>query len=212
MRGNIPAMARRLVSELDEISHLAPTNVGRSKVIAYAAVFSAFYLLLSYSVAITIGPVLRGSGAHLFRALLMVLIAARLGVPGGATMMGIISGVLLLAVPAPAAFLYFPGTVAAGLVYDLSLRGNFARNATNSRRILTGSLLSGIAESVIVTGGFFLIGFSFTEIIAALAASGYASAGIIGIWIFALGKNIIMTTVGVGFAFTMIRMLARRKL
>ena len=149
-------MARRLVSELDEISHLAPTNVGRSKVIAYAAVFSAFYLLLSYSVAITIGPVLRGSGAHLFRALLMVLIAARLGVPGGATMMGIISGVLLLAVPAPAAFLYFPGTVAAGLVYDLSLRGNFARNATNSRRILTGSLLSGIAESVIVTGGFFL--------------------------------------------------------
>ena len=210
-KASISGMTRRLTLQLN-VKLMAETTVRRSSMIAYAAVFTALYMLLSYSIAITIGPVLRGSGAHLFRALLMALIAARLGVPGGATLMGIISGILLVAIPSPGAFLYLPGTIAAGIVYDFSLRGgNYSSNAKNGTRVLIGSLLSGISESVIVTGGFFVIGFSFTEIVTALAASGFASAGIVGIWVFALGKNIIMSGVGVGLALAVIRAIPRSK-
>ena len=67
--------------------------------IAYAAIFSALYLLLSYSSSTVFGPLFRGSEAHCFRAMTMALIAARLAYPGGPIIMSVVSGFLLLFVP-----------------------------------------------------------------------------------------------------------------
>ena len=58
-------------------------NISRSQLIAFATIFTALYFVLSYSVSIVIGPLLRGSGAHFFRAFCMVLIAAKLRSPNG---------------------------------------------------------------------------------------------------------------------------------
>ena len=205
-------ISEQLCFQIESMLPPVGVKVKRSRLISYAAIFTALYMLLSYSISISVGPVLRGSGAHLFRALLMAIIAAMLRGPGGPIMMSIISGVLLLAVPAPAAFLYLPGTLAAGLVYDFGLRGgNYSQNARNGFRILTASVLSGIAEAIVVTGGFFIIGFSFIEIVTAVSASGYGSSGLAGIWAVSIGKNIVMSTIGASLAILIIRLLPENR-
>ena len=181
-----------------------------SRTISYAAGFSALYLLLTYFSSLAFGPVLRGSDAHLLRALLMALLATRLRAPGGPTLMGVISGVLLLGIPAPAAFLYFPGSVAAGLVYDASLRlGPYSKRARARGPVISSSILSGLAESFVVTSSFFLIGFPFEEIVSRLAFGGLES-GVLGIWFYSLGKNAVMSIVGAGIALALIPKLVRR--
>ena len=101
-----------------------------NKKLVYAASFSALYIILAYLVTFVTGPSLRGSDAHLIRALLIVILASRFKTPGSATLMGIISGFILLGVPAPASFLYLPGSILAGLTYDLFMSiGNYSKNS-----------------------------------------------------------------------------------
>ena len=164
--------------------------------IAYAAIFSALYLLLSYSSSTVFGPLFRGSEAHCFRAMTMALIAARLAYPGGPIIMSVVSGFLLLFVPAPAAFLYLPGTIGAGVSYDYFLRqGNYKTNSSNPSKIVIGSV-SGVVESLIVTAGLLVIGFNFTELVAGLNQLGFETIGIIGILTFSISKNLILSFVG----------------
>ena len=165
--------------------------------IAYAAIFSALYLLLSYSSSSVFGPLFRGSEAHCFRAMTMAVIAARLAYPGGPIIMSFVSGFLLLFVPAPAAFLYLPGTIGAGVSYDYFLRqGNYKTNCSNPSKVVIGSVFSGIVESLIVTAGLFVIGFNFTELITGLNQLGFDSVGLIGILTFSISKNLILSFVG----------------
>tara|TARA_B100001123_G_C15179103_1_gene974577 strand:+ start:116 stop:718 length:603 start_codon:yes stop_codon:yes gene_type:complete len=188
------------------LSNATSPSTSRVKLIAYATIFTAVYFVLSYAVSATIGPLLRGSGAHFFRALCMVLIASQLRTPNGPLVFGTVSGILLLLVPAPASYLYLPGSVGAGIVYEFYLRrGDYAKNAVSPNMIMIGSLLSGIAESAIVTAGLFAIGFSFDELITLTAATGFSNIGIVGIWVFSLGKNIIMSAIGASVAIGLIR-------
>ena len=178
------------------------SNISRSQLIAFATIFTALYFVLSYSVSIVIGPLLRGSGAHFFRAFCMVLIAAKLRSPNGPFIMGTISGILLLLVPAPHSFLYLPGSIVAGFIYDKWLQyGNYYTNSISRTKIVIGSMLSGFGESIVVTAGLFLLGFNFTEIIALANSTGLGSTSFIGIWIFSIGKNIVMSFFGAAFAF-----------
>ena len=182
------------------------SNISRSQLIAFATIFTALYFVLSYSVSIVIGPLLRGSGAHFFRAFCMVLIAAKLRSPNGPFIMGTISGILLLLVPAPHSFLYLPGSIVAGFIYDKWLQyGNYYTNSISRTKIVIGSLLSGFGESIVVTAGLFLLGFNFTEIIALANSTGLGSTSFIGIWIFSIGKNIVMSFFGAAFAFGFIK-------
>ena len=152
-----------------------------------------------------IGPLLRGSGAHFFRAFCMVLIASQLRTPNGPLILGIISGILLLLVPAPASYLYLPGSIGAGIVYDFWLRrGDYSKNAISTKMILIGSMLSGAAESAIVTFGLFSIGFTFSELIVLTSSTGLGSLGVLGIWIFSLSKNILMSSLGASTAIVLI--------
>ena len=183
-------------------------NIG-SKRISYAAMFSALYLLLAYFTSLFLGPQLRGSDAHLIRATLMVLLAARLRTPGGPILMGLISGMLLLGIPAPISFFYLPGSLAAGLVYDASLNmGNYAEATQSRKRVILASALSGLSESIIVTAGFFIIGFPFQEISTRLSLGGL-NPGIAGIWLYSIGKNGLMSIIGAIIALSLIPRLKR---
>ena len=186
-------------------SNTYSSSNSRTKLIAYATIFTAVYFVLSYAVSVVIGPLLRGSGAHFFRAFCMVLIASQLRTPNGPLILGIISGILLLLVPAPASYLYLPGSIGAGIVYDFWLRrGDYSKNAISTKMILIGSMLSGAAESAIVTFGLFSIGFTFSELIVFTSSTGLGSLGVLGIWIFSLSKNILMSSLGASTAIVLI--------
>ena len=184
----------------------ASSPTSRVKLIAYATMFTAIYFVLAYVVSATIGPLLRGSGAHFFRAFCMVLFASQLRTPKGPFVFSIISGFLLLMVPAPASYLYLPGSVGAGLVYEFWLRrGDYAKNAVSNNMIIVGSILSGATESAIVTAGLFAIGFSFSELLVLTASTGLPNIGIAGIWIFSLSKNILLSAIGAFVAIGFIK-------
>lgn len=192
------------VTEL--FSNLSSMQTSRVKLIAYATMFTAVYFVLSYVVSATVGPLLRGSGAHFFRAFCMVLIASQLRTPNGPLVFSIVSGLLLLMVPAPASYLYLPGSIGAGLVYEFCLRrGDYAKNAISNKMMVIGSMLSGAAESAIVTAGLFAIGFSFSELLVLTTSTGFPNVGILGIWIFSLSKNILMSTLGAFVAIGFIK-------
>ena len=53
---------------MELFSNATSLKTSRVKLIAYATMFTAVYFVLSYVVSATIGPLLRGSGAHFFRA------------------------------------------------------------------------------------------------------------------------------------------------
>ena len=184
----------------------ASSPTSRVKLIAYATMFTAIYFVLAYVVSATIGPLLRGAGAQFFRAFCMVLIASQLRTPNGPLVFSIISGFLLLMVPAPASYLYLPGSVGAGLVYEFWLRrGDYAKNAVSNNMIIVGSILSGATESAIVTAGLFAIGFSFSELLVLTASTGLPNIGIAGIWIFSLSKNILLSAIGAFVAIGFIK-------
>ena len=167
-----------------------------NKKLVYAASFSALYLILGYLVTFVTGPSLRGSDAHLIRALLIVVLASRFKTPGSATLMGIISGFILLGIPAPASFLYLPGSILAGLTYDLFMSiGNYSKNSKNKILIILFSIFSGISEAIIVTFGFIMLGFEFYEILARLSIFNM-NIGYYGIWLYSIGKNVIMSFIG----------------
>lgn len=183
-------------------------KTSKTLLVAYAGVFTALYILLSYFGSLVFGPQLRGSDAHLYRALLMAVLAWRLRSPGGPTLMGIVSGLLLLGIPAPASFLYLPGGLAAGLTYDLLMRGgNYSSNSRKSSRVIFGSVISGLAEAIIVTSGFFAIGFDFQALVERLVAGGFPTS-IWAIWLYAVGKNLVFSFIGALIALAMIRKLS----
>ena len=188
------------------ISNVSSPTTSRVKLIAYATMFTAIYFVLAYVVSATIGPLLRGSGAHFFRAFCMVLIASQLRTPNGPLVFSIVSGLLLLMVPAPASYLYLPGSIGAGLVYEFWLRrGDYAKNAVSNNMIIVGSILSGATESAIVTAGLFAIGFSFSELLVLTASTGLPNVGIVGIWVFSLSKNILLSALGAFVAIGFIK-------
>ena len=82
---------------------------------------------------------------------------------------------------------------------------NYYFNSISHTKIIIGSILSGIGESVVVTTGLFLIGFNFAEIIALANSTGLGSTTLIGIWVFSVGKNIVMSFFGAVFAFGFIK-------
>jgi len=68
-------------------------------IIANSAVFSAVYLAYAYLSSMLLGQILHGIDIHFLRALLLVILAARLRGAGGPTTMGFISGILLASAP-----------------------------------------------------------------------------------------------------------------
>lgn len=182
-------------------------RVSRSKIVAFSGLFAAAYLAYGFISSVSFGQVLHSVDIHLVRALLMATLAAVLGYTGGPSVMGTVSGILLAGSPfggASKAFL-LPSTLAAGLVFDLAMKGGkYSNNVKRLGRIGLASGLSGLAESVVVTGGLTAIGFPFQEA-AALISIVIPGVGLTHVWIYLLGRNLVMSLIGGLLAFIIIR-------
>lgn len=185
-------------------------GASRTKLIAIAALFAALYILLSYVSSYIVGPQLRGVDAHFWRALLMAVLASRLRTRGGPTLMGLVSGFLLLGIPAPAAFLYLPASVLAGLVYDYALWSDYSQAVLKKSRAIPAAVLSGIAESITAMIGLFILGFPFETLLGRLDLIGLT--GPIGILLYGLGKNVAMSALGAAVALLLLPKLQARRL
>ncbi len=123
----------------------------------------------------------------------------RFGVP---TVIGFVSALLLasVAIGAPPDFLFLiPATMAAGLTYDVALRGgDYAKNAITLRRIFAATLLSSVSESVVVVGGLVAIGWSFSQSEGFLAAILGVAPPLAVLIFFLLGRNIFLSVLGAG--------------
>ncbi len=139
---------------------LSSTPVSNTRALALIGLFSALYIVTAAVIGTITGPGLAavllsgGYPEHILRGIFMAGVVISTRRMWSATAMGIVCGlVFLLTVPAPADALYlFPATVAAGIVYDLTLRAGkqgYAQAATSKRGVLLGAGVSGIAESIV---------------------------------------------------------------
>jgi hypothetical protein len=182
-------------------------RISRSKIVAFSGLFAAAYLTYGFISSVSAGQILHGVDIHLVRALLMASLAAVLGYTGGPSIMGTVSGLLLAGSPFGGASKTFllPSSVVAGLVFDLAMRGGkYGENVKRLGRIGLASGLSGLAESAVVTGGLTAIGFPFQEAVELISIV-IPGVGLSHVWVYLLGRNLVMSVVGGLLAFMIIR-------
>jgi LytS/YehU family sensor histidine kinase len=163
------------------------TRVKTAKNIAVIALISALYAVLGTLSGLLVGPALRGYPAHFFRGLTMSVAAAYSGRMWSTTLMGLISGLVFLAlVPAPAPYL-LASTLAAGLVYDLVVAagGSYQVSSRRRGRILSAVSLSGLAESLVALAILTYLG--FFQVPASVLAM---------IWVGAIAANLVLSVAG----------------
>ncbi|MEM2514993.1 MAG: hypothetical protein QXQ70_04045 [Candidatus Caldarchaeum sp.] len=155
-----------------------------TKNLSVIALSAAFYVLMSALFGLTL-PAARGYPAHFFRGLVMSAVAAYSGRMWSVTSMSVVAGLVLLGVvPAPAPYLFF-STTAAGLVYDLSLGKKYADVCRKPRRILAGTLVSGLAEALVAMSILTYVGL-FQAQLQMLAV----------IWVGAIAANLVLSAAG----------------
>jgi len=121
-----------------------------------------------------------------------------------ATIMGFVSGLAFLAVPSPYSPVFLLiSTVTSGLVFDLVLiaGGSYSKSAQSRFKVMVGSGISGVAESVsllslITFGGFSSILTNFSGLLKVLSVSTIAGA-----WIVDIVLNIALSLLGSYIAF-----------
>lgn len=158
-----------------------------SRAIAFIGVFSALYAAGGLVTGFLSGPLLRGYPTHFLRGWFMSSVAAYSRRMWSATAMGLIAGVIfLVTIPAPAPYL-LASSLAAGLVYDLTLRlgTTYASSARMRRRIVLSTTLSGAAESLTALSVLSFIGlFQVAPMVLLL------------IWIGGIAANILISNAG----------------
>ena len=170
----------------------------RARMVAMSGVLSGLYLIYAFSSSVLGGAYLQGVDIHLVRALVLTVIGMRLGRPGGATSVGFVSAMLLAIAPfsSPDKLLLVPATLVAGLVFDLALiRGGYERNVRSRLRVSVAAVLSGAAESVIVVGGLYTIGWPFAQSVALLETV-FGAAPTVLLLTFLVGRNFAMSFIG----------------
>jgi hypothetical protein len=164
--------------------------------ITVIALLSALYSVLGSASGLLVGPALRGYPAHLFRGLTMSMTAAYSRRRWSTTLMGLISGLIFLAiVPAPAPYL-LASSIAAGLVYDIVIGfgGHYPESSRMRRRIAAGTVLSGVAESVVALAILTYVGlFKVTSTVLAI------------IWVSAIAANIVLSLAGASITMLLLR-------
>ena len=189
------------------------SSATKVRIVAYGAVLSAIYVVYAAISSASYGQILQGIDNHFVRALLLVIGAAqvkRFGVP---TVIGFVSALLLgaVAIGSPPDFLLLiPATFAAGLTYDLALRGgDYAKNAITFRRIFLATLVSSISESVVVTGGLIAYGWTFLQSERFLTAILGVAPSLTVIVFFLLGRNILLSFLGAGIGGSLLNRFNR---
>ena len=171
--------------------------VSASRAIAIIGLFSALYIVSAGIVSSLFGEAVRGYPEHFLRGILMTVVV-RTGKKWSATTMGLVCGIVFgIVVPAPAPYILV-STIVSGLVFDLALAGGkYASVIRSLYRVVLGSAVSGVAESVVAlliltAVGFF--GSSFSVVSAAWSAD--------------IILNVVLSSIGAIIAF---RFLSRRQ-
>ncbi|MDG6998181.1 MAG: hypothetical protein JRN15_03605 [Nitrososphaerota archaeon] len=172
--------------------------VSASRAIAIIGLFSALYIVSAGIVSSLFGEAVRGYPEHFLRGILMTVVVVRTGKKWSATTMGLVCGIVFgIVVPAPAPYILV-STIVSGLVFDLALAGGkYASVIRSLYRVVLGSAVSGVAESVVAlliltAVGFF--GSSFSVVSAAWSAD--------------IILNVVLSSIGAIIAF---RFLSRRQ-
>lgn len=179
----------------------------RARMIAMSGVLSGFYLMYAFTSSVALGRFLQGVDIHLVRALVLTIVAARLGRPWGPSTIGFISAILIAVAPfsSPDKIFLIPATLAAGIVFDLMLMlGRYEENVLNRFRVGVAAAVSGTAESLIVLGGLLAIGWPFTDSANFLKFI-IGTASPILLFGFLVGRNIAMSLVGASLGRVIIR-------
>ena len=99
----------------------------------------------------------------------------------------------MVLVPAPAPYLLF-STVAAGLLYDLSMGRSYSEACRKPRRIALATVVSGLAEAVVALGILTYVGlFDVQPIVLAF------------IWIVTIAANLVLSTAGAQVTIALLR-------
>jgi hypothetical protein len=109
--------------------------------------FSALYIVTSGLTSVITQV---GYPEHFLRGIFMSSLILTTRKKWSATLMGIVCGIVFLAVPAPAPYL-LPSTVISGVVFDLALilGTKYGETSISQMRLLVGAGLSGLAESIV---------------------------------------------------------------
>lgn len=108
--------------------------------------FSALYIVTAGLTSVVTQV---GYPEHFLRGIFMSSLILSTRRRWSATMMGIVCGIIFLAVPAPAPYL-LPSTVASGVIFDLALIiGSKYGESLSQNRLLAGAGLSGLGESFV---------------------------------------------------------------
>ncbi|MEM4642923.1 MAG: hypothetical protein QXF36_07130 [Candidatus Caldarchaeum sp.] len=164
-----------------------------TKQLSIIALSAAFYVLMGAITGLVL-PAARGYPAHFFRGLAMSAAGAYTRRMWSVTVMSLIAGVLFMVlVPAPAPYLLF-STVAAGLLYDLSMGRNYPDVCRKRRRITMATVVSGLGEAVVALGILTYVGL-FNVQPSALAV----------IWIVTIAANLVLSTAGAQVTVALLR-------
>ena len=125
----------------------APVQISSSRSIAMIGLFSALYIVTSGLTSVITQV---GYPEHFLRGIFMSSLILTTRRKWSATLMGVVCGLVFLAVPAPAPYL-FPSTIVSGVVFDLALiiGTKYGESAISQTRLLVGAGLSGFGESVV---------------------------------------------------------------
>ena len=133
-----------------------------------------------------------GYPEHFLRGIFMSSLILTTRKRWSATLMGVVCGIVFLAVPAPAPYL-LPSTVISGVVFDLALIiGSKYGEKLTQPRLLVAAGLSGLSESFV---GLFIITM-FTPSILGRTFDALAIA-----WSADIVLNIVLSIVGAFIAF-----------
>ncbi|MHB8566276.1 MAG: hypothetical protein ACYC9U_04170 [Nitrososphaerales archaeon] len=173
-------------------------TASNSTTVALIGVFTALYIVAAGVAGAALSPFAHGYPEHLIRGFLMTGLVIRTRRMWSATMMGLASGIVfVLVVPSPAPYL-LASTFVSGLVFDLvlGLGRKYSSSISSLTKILVGSGISGIAESISALAFLTYFGVFTT----------YASPLQI-IWGTDISVNIVLSLVGAYLAF---RFLSKR--
>ena len=179
----------------------------RTRAIALIGLFSALYILLAGIAGSMLGTAAQGYPEHFIRGLLMAALVVRTKKMWSATTMGVVCGLVFAAVPSPYPAVFISiSTIISGFVFDLSLfvGGSYAKSTLSRFKVMVGSGISGVAESVSALGLITLYGLgsalmTFSGLARALSVSTVAVA-----WAIDIAFNIVLSLLGSYLAFAYI--------
>jgi hypothetical protein len=176
-------------------------SMSTTRALAIIGLLSALYIISAGLVSSLFGNLAKGYPEHFLRGILMTIVVISTGRKWSATIMGVVCGVVFaFAVGAPAPYV-LASTIVSGLVYDLALmgKGPYSKIIKSAWRITLGSVVSGLAESLVALSILTLAGV-LNGIFYAIAAA----------WETDIALNLVLSGLGAVVGIRIIRQRLRK--